>query len=820
MTIMKTIIITILVFFLSFFSYGQVKDTTLIMSKEKIIVDYDSGLNDAELREYFNDIRENKRNASAKASNAVKNLIPQIPITADGCENGDFENPDPYSSWTGLGLKHQNQTLPIENGLITDTGVMPFTLLNNLGVSGKYIQFQTPGTDPNLAGATPSTSLQKVVSGNQSIRLGNNNAAFASEGIAKRFVVTPQNAKYYFQYAVVMDKSHSNPDGSPNGSEVFFIAEALDASGNTIDKIVDIGNPSNPFISAVTSNWATNNGTNNTYYRNWRCAYLDLSSHIGQEVTILFINSDCSAGAHQGYTYLDAVCEPCVNVNEGDIDIDLEDESCMDFPQTIEGSFVLPASGNATNESITLEIYQNNVLVNTLTNPTLSGGNYSFSLSPSDFPYQDDGQCYDLVSILSFQMPDMSGTLQTVNQYSSEPNNGVQDGETPGLDNDVCFCSDDDEACCSIEDFDASIQENNGTFDVMINGGSIPLQEVEISMVDYHIDYEEEDCKPDDLGVFGTLTTTTTSLENLVLNPGDNGTSSLTWMLGNPSVINSSVNLDILNPEVLNLECCDVEFYFCLKVKVSNVDCDDCETIICYSSEDSQDTDDPKPCEINIDPLEDSYCVGDEINLNWNTNTTGNLSIVITDGNNIWNTVDNNVSSSQNSYQYTIPSSIDCDKDWYFNISFNDYDGECWSSSTKFRVDCCDDQNLDCECGKWLDDSVFIKGYQKRIPRDPNQKINLKSNFEDKVKCGKKIKLNPSLNYTFKAPNYLCNPQDCEVEYKWNIIGENGSILSGTGQIINYTFNNPGDYSITYTPICDGKKCKPCRIGISIPETD
>lgn len=374
--------------------------------------------------------------------------------------------------------------------------------------------------------------------------------------------------------------------------------------------------------------------------------------------------------------------------------------------------------------------------------------------------------------------------------------------------------------CCSIEDFDASIQENNGTFDVSISGGNTPLQEVEISMVDYHIEYAEEDCKPDDLGIFGTLTTTTTSLENLVLNPGDNGTSSLTWMLGNPSVINSSVNLDILNPEVLNLECCEVEFYFCLKVKVSNVDCDDCETIICYSSEDSQDTDDPKPCEINIDPLEDSYCVGDEINLNWNTNTTGNLSIVITDGNNIWNTVDNNVSSSQNSYQYTIPSSIDCDKDWYFNISFNDYDGECWSSSTKFRVDCCDDQNLDCECGKWLDDSIFIKGYQKRIPRDPNQKINLKSNFEDKVKCGKKIKLNPSLNYTFKAPNYLCNPEDCEVEYKWEIVGENGNILSGSGQIINYTFNNPGDYSITYTPICDGKKCKPCRIGISIPETD
>lgn len=369
--------------------------------------------------------------------------------------------------------------------------------------------------------------------------------------------------------------------------------------------------------------------------------------------------------------------------------------------------------------------------------------------------------------------------------------------------------------CCSIDDFDASIQENNGSFEVIVNGGSVPLQEVEISMVDYHIGYEEEDCKPDDLGVFGTLNTSTTNLGNLLLNSGDNGTSSLSWGLGDPSVINSSVNLDILNPEVLNLDCCDVEFYFCLKVKVKNVNCDDCETIICYSSEED-------PCEVDIRPLADSYCAGDTVNLNWTSSNVnpGDLNIYFMQSNGTLEGIVATGVQNSGSYQFTIPEGIECDTDkqWYFYIG--DKDRECYELSNLFTIKCCD-QGSDCECGKWLDDSIFIKGYKKRIPRDPNQKINLRTNFEDEVKCGQKniINLKPSLNYTFKAPNYICNPEDCEVEYKWKIEGENGSILYGSGQTINYTFNSSGKYTIVFTPICGGIGCEPCEIVVSIPKT-
>jgi len=793
------------------FSYGQIKDTTIVISKKNVIIDYNSNLKNNELQKYFDDFKKEYLNSSNKASSNIVNILNSIPITTNPCENGGFESNDPYSSWTGLALKHGSTAIPIENGLITDPGIQAFTLLNSTASYGKYIQFQTLGTDSNLLSATPSTTLQHVVSGTQSLRLGNNSAGFAAEGIAKRFVVTPLNAKLYFQYAVVMDKSHSSPDGSINGSEVFFIAEAVDMSGATIDKIVDIGNPSNPFISAVSGSWATNGPPNNMYYRNWRCAYLDLTNKIGQEVVVFFINSDCSAGAHKGYTYLDAVCETCVDVNEGDININLDEDNCLDFPQQIGGTFVLPASGNSVNENITLEIYQNNVLVTTLTSPTISGGNYYFTLNASDFPNQDSGQCYDLVSVLTFQIPDMNNNLQTVTQYSSKVVNGVQDGEIPGINNDVCFC-DDPEPCCDIEDFDASIKENNGSFNVTINGGSVPIQEVEISMIDYHVEYSNVDCKPDDMGNFGTLSTSTTTLGNLLLNAGDNNTSNLTWLPGSPGILNGGVNLNIIDPLILNLDCCDVVFSFCLKVRVKDVNCNVCEKIICYTSKPIDD-----PCEIEIKDIDQDkkYCPGDSITINWSGSTpSGFVNVSLFDNTNasIYQVLATGIPNT-GVFTYTIPAGIPCDPPRSWSLIVEDSEKLCVGRSNKFTIECCDD---DCSCGEWLTSFVTIKEYLKEIPQDPKLKINFQSNFTKEIDCGGAINLKPTFYYSFTAPNYVCNPENCDVSYKWEVVNSSGVIQAGVGKTFNYNFSSYGNYQVVFTPICGGEPCEPCIINVNI----
>lgn len=370
--------------------------------------------------------------------------------------------------------------------------------------------------------------------------------------------------------------------------------------------------------------------------------------------------------------------------------------------------------------------------------------------------------------------------------------------------------------CCDIADFEASIQENNGTFNVSINGGSVPLQEVEISMVDYHIEYANEACKPNDLGIFGTLTTSTTNLNSLILNAGDNGTSSLSWLLGNPSIINSSVNLNILYPDVLNLDCCDVKFYFCLKVRVKDVNCNVCETIICYSSD--QQTD-PEPCEIDIKPFSQGqkYCVGDIINVNWSgTTPTGQVNISLFDNTNgaVYAVLATGIPNT-GSFTYTIPASLPCNPPRIWSLIVEDAERLCLGRSDRFIIECCEIVT-DCDCGKWTGNSVSIKGYNKKIPKDPKLKINVPINFEKKVECGDKIELKPTMNYTFTAPNYVCNPENCAVEFKWEVVDSNGVILAGNGQTFNYAFSNYGTYKIIFTPICGGKSCQPCVIYVNI----
>lgn len=576
---MKNIFISLLLSMIPILCFGQVKDTTIVISKKDVKIEYDTKLSKSELKKYLDNFRADYISSSNKASIPLKSILNDVPLSQDACENGGFENES--ANWTGLSLKHSTAQIPIENGLTLNPGILPFSGIANTSFSGNFINFETPGNDPVLTAASPSFNLPKVVSGTKSIRLGNNSAGFGAEGIAKRFVVTPQNAQYFFQYAIIMDKSHSNPNGSTNGSEVFFIAEAVDMTGNTIDKIVDIGNPGNPFINAVSSSWGTNGPPNNVFYRNWRCASLDLSSKIGQEVVVMFINSDCSAGAHKGYTYIDAVCETCVNTNEGDIDINLSPENCLNFPQTIGGTFTLPASGNAVNSTINLQIFQNNLLVTTLTNPVISGGNYSFTLNPGDFPNQDAGQCYDLVANLSFQIPDMSGNLQTVTQTSSSVVNGIQDGERPGINNDVCFCTTTPPPpCCDIPDLNVALNPLfTGGFNLSINAGSTPIQSVEVSMVDYHLEYENDLCKPANMGIFGNLSSPNAVFNGLLID--GNHSQVISWLPGSPAALNGNIKLNISKPGILNLPCCNGKMYFCLKIKITDVNCNVCEKIVC-----------------------------------------------------------------------------------------------------------------------------------------------------------------------------------------------------------------------------------------------
>jgi len=374
--------------------------------------------------------------------------------------------------------------------------------------------------------------------------------------------------------------------------------------------------------------------------------------------------------------------------------------------------------------------------------------------------------------------------------------------------------------CCDIEDFDATIQENNGSFNVTITGGSIPIQEVEISMIDYHVEYSNDDCKPDDMGNFGTLSTTTTTLASLLLNAGDNNTSSLTWLPGSPSVLNGNVNLNIIDPLILNLDCCDVSFYFCLKVRVKDVNCNVCEKIICYSSD--QQTE-PEPCDIEIKDigLDKTYCPGDSITINWSGTTPSgfvNVSLFDNTNNVIYQVLATNIPNT-GTYTYTIPASIPCDPPRTWSIIVEDSEKECTARSATFTIECC--HQTDCDCGEWLTNYVTVKGYIKEIPQDPQLKITTQQNLGKNVKCGSEIQLKAFMYYSFTAPNYVCNPENCDVIYKWEVIDTaNNVIQAGIGKTFNYNFSSSGIYKVVFTPICGGIRCEPCTINVYIPNQD
>ncbi len=142
------------------------------------------------------------------------------------------------------------------------------------------------------------------------------------------------------------------------------------------------------------------------------------------------------------------------------------------------------------------------------------------------------------------------------------------------------------ELCCDIEKLTVnlySIYANAGnSFRLNISSGGIPIQEVDVSLIDYHVEYSEPDCKPADMGMFGTLFSPNLNLGNLVLD--NNNTHSLSWELGSPTILNNGIKVNIKRPSILNISCCNGKLYFCLKVSVKDVDCNVCEKIICGST--------------------------------------------------------------------------------------------------------------------------------------------------------------------------------------------------------------------------------------------
>lgn len=210
---------------------------------------------------------------------AVKNATAQTV----GCPNADFSNGN-FSNWTPLTGTYTNAS----GGTMT---------LNPVGapVANRHTVINTPGTDANTGNA-----LQIIPPGYTSVaRISNSNVTGGnSSGLSYTMTVTLQNALFIYNYAVVLQDPGHSASEQPK-----FQLSVRDQNGQPV--------PCTFYEIKAAGNMPGWNTNGQVRWKNWTKVGIDLSSQIGNTVTITAGVAGCTAnqGAHWGYAYIVAECQ-------------------------------------------------------------------------------------------------------------------------------------------------------------------------------------------------------------------------------------------------------------------------------------------------------------------------------------------------------------------------------------------------------------------------------------------------------------------------------------------------------------------------------
>jgi gliding motility-associated-like protein len=171
----------------------------------------------------------------------------------------------------------------------------PVALPNN-GIINSRQTIVSQGLDPNTCGG-----LQTVFDGNFSARLGNDNIGAEAEGLYYTLTVTPQNTLIRYAYAVVFEDPGHTDEEQPRFSSRVRLSngQIIQCTDYTVTAASNL--PNFQYCPSIGSDGSPLN----IAWRNWSVVSVDLSSYIGQTVTIEFETGDCSLGGHFGYAYID-----------------------------------------------------------------------------------------------------------------------------------------------------------------------------------------------------------------------------------------------------------------------------------------------------------------------------------------------------------------------------------------------------------------------------------------------------------------------------------------------------------------------------------
>ncbi|WP_309642649.1 T9SS type A sorting domain-containing protein [Flavobacterium sp.] len=252
-----------------------------------------------------------------------------------------------------------------------------------LPTAGGIVELVSDGFDPRtnnvLRTVFPTTALNS-----KAIRLNNGtDGNYDVSALRRRFVVN--SATISFNFALVLQNGHQ---GQPN-TQSYFQYRLLDNTVTTTSpNYVLVDNHIVCDILDPRFHQGTGVGAMQALYTDWNCQVINTSQYQGKDVTLEILVSDCGGGAHWGYAYLDNFCNlnACTTSSFGDINLNPVNVNCPTFPLNVSGTFTTPAGSVLT--SITLSILDvNNNVVGTLTNPTITGSNYTFPVNLNNFGF-------------------------------------------------------------------------------------------------------------------------------------------------------------------------------------------------------------------------------------------------------------------------------------------------------------------------------------------------------------------------------------------------------------------------------------------------
>ena len=231
------------------------------------------------------------------------------------CTNSNFELGS-FANWTG------GTGTPNGNSGNNPGGCCPIQINNWLNTAAllppRHTIIGSPVTDPN----TLNNLVEVAPGGVYSARLGaiqnsfyqaNNPGPFPgskSERLNYTFTVTPNSDLFVYQYAVVLEDPDTIATQHTTAQKPRFEISVLDVNGNYVPNAL-----CGHYLVIADSNIAGfQQGVVTTssiiHYRDWTTVGIDLSSYIGQTITIQFQVGDCALGGHFGYAYIDCYCGP------------------------------------------------------------------------------------------------------------------------------------------------------------------------------------------------------------------------------------------------------------------------------------------------------------------------------------------------------------------------------------------------------------------------------------------------------------------------------------------------------------------------------